>query len=249
MYAPTTLEPAATAPNASAPSGPTRANDVRRAGPVDDIGWLPAARLGLLATHAASRESGYRSLRVTAVLLALSGIASVLLLSRIGAAAASDVVALRILAYASWIFGAFGLSVLLKTGTGDAPALARLRGFDSVPLRARTLGLAWRLAFVGTLGALPVVTAALVAAPTNSVLLWRVALLGGALVYIALLSLVLALVGVVAERLRPESPRFTAALFVLVPFGIALLGAHVPSIPGAFSWGLSQMLRWGAFAS
>lgn len=249
MYAPTTLDRAATAPNASAPGGPAPAIDGRRLTSAEDIGWLPAARLGLLATHAASRESGYRSLRVTAVVLALSGTASVLLLARIGAAAASDVIALRILAYASWIFGAFGLSVLLKTGTGDAPALARLRGFDSVPLRARALGLALRLAFVVALGALPVVIAALVAAPTNSVLLWRVALLGGSLVYIALLSTVLALVGVAAERLRPESPRFTAALFVLVPFGIALLGPHVPSIPGAFAWGLSQMLRWGAFAS
>lgn len=163
-------------------------------------------------------------------------------LAALGAGEAADVIALRLLAYASWIYGGFGLSALLAAGQGSQIELARLRGQNPHQPLHRVTGMGLRLALGIFLSALPSVLLSALVLPDSSLLPERLLLIPLSGLYAFALGTSLAAVGAFAERLTPRSPRITAALILLVPYTLHLTGTEIPSIPGLFSWFLEKML-------
>lgn len=210
-------------------------------------GWaLRRLRLGLLATHRAASGSRFRGLGWSAGLLALSGVLSIAFLSRVGAAEVGDVLALRLLAYASWLYGGLGLAALLAPRADDANArqLALLRGRIADETSSLWIGMAARIATGVFLAALPGLLVAWAVAPAQFVAA-RAWLFPASFVYAIGLGASLGGVGALSLRIAPRSPRLVAAGLVLVPYALALSAPSIPSIPGFFALLLNQMLQLG----
>jgi len=162
----------------------------------------------------------------------------------------ADIVALRIMAYSCWLYGALGLWVLLspQARKSEPSTLARMRGqvLDSALVRA--LGIARRLTLGMLFAALPGLVAALVVSPSAPILAQRGVLLVVSSLYLASLGVVLGAVGALCTRVAPRSPRTCAVALVVVPFLLSLSAPEIPSIPGVYSWGLRQLIEWGAFS-
>jgi hypothetical protein len=210
--------------------------------------WVRHLRLSAALTSAGYTAQRFRSLRISGALLAVTGVASVVLVARVGAADVADIVALRIMAYSCWLYGALGLWVVLspEAHKSEPSALARLRGqvLDSPFIRA--IGIARRLTLGMLLASLPGLTAAVVVSPSGSVLMQRAALFLITILYLASLGAVLGGVGALSARLAPRAPRFCALVLVILPFLLSYSAAEIPSIPGVYSWALGQLIEWGA---
>lgn len=213
--------------------------------------WLGSTRLALnlaqVATLAGSSLPRFRSLRTSGFFLAFSGVASVMLVRYLGAADVADIVALRIVAYACWLYGAFGLWTLLSPEALEASgqALLRMRGQSQLLFRSQILGIARHLTLGMFFAGMPGMVAAVAISPSIPTLLLRVGLFALALIYLASLGFVLGLVGAICYKAAPRSPRRAALALVLVPFIISFTSESVPSIPGFYSWALSEMIAWG----
>src|SRR5690606_28755239 len=144
------------------------------------------------------------------------------------------IVALRIMAYSCWLYGALGLWVLLspQARKSEPSTLARMRGqvLDSALVRA--LGIARRLTLGMLFAALPGLVAALVVSPSAPILAQRGVLLVVSSLYLASLGVVLGAVGALCTRVAPRSPRTCAVALVVVPFLLSLSAPEIPSIPG-----------------
>ncbi len=210
-----------------------------------------AFRLGLLVTAGGARAGRFRSVRTSGLLLALSAIGSVLLVTHVGAGDVADVVALRLLAYAAWLYGLLGLPALLdpKLRWASAEHLARLRGVQSTPAPARALGLSVRLTGGMYLAALPGVVAAAATSHTLTTLGLRAALLALSAGYLLLLAAGLGVLGALAEQLAPKRPRRVALAMVLLPFALSWIHPNIPSLPGAFIWAFSELVLFGGLSA
>jgi hypothetical protein len=188
--------------------------------------------------------------RTSGLLLSLSAILSVLLVTWLGAGDVADIVALRLLAYAAWLYGLLGLPALIgpEARKGSAGGLALLRGQGEVGPVRRGLGLSLRL-YVGLLiAALPGVIVAAAVSSGFQTLLLRTTLVLLSSVFLALLALSLGAVGAIAERLSPSHPRWIAIGVVLLPFGLGFFWPNIPSLPGAFLWAFEGLIHWGSLS-
>jgi len=155
----------------------------------------------------------------------------------------------RCLVTASWVAGLGALSLASDLGARDATqgvtSLARLRGFGEPALeRARTLAGALRLATTVLVPGLIVAVALLLKLRTLSGAALALSLFVLTVPYAALVGGVLAPLARVCHQLFPGRGRWLLAGVVLGPWALgAGLNAPVPSIPGAFSWLLSQVVR------
>src|SRR5690606_20827595 len=161
--------------------------------------WLGSTRLALhlapVAALAGSSLPRFRSLRTSGFFLAFSGVASVMLVRYLGAADVADIVALRIVAYACWLYGAFGLWTLLSPEALEASgqALLRMRGQSQLLFRSQILGIARHLTLGMFFAGMPGMVAAVAISPSIPTLLLRVGLFALALIYLASLGFVLGL--------------------------------------------------------
>lgn len=207
--------------------------------------------LGLLATQRAAAGGRFRGARVSGWFVALSGVLSVALAVWIGAGDVADLLALRVLAYAAWLYALVGLPALLHPdfSARSVSALSRLRGVVEIGPLPRGVGLFARLAVGLLLAALPGVCFAALSSETLTLLGWRVGLVLASAGYLLLLAASLAAIGVLAEKLAPRTPRRCALALVLVPFLVGLLFPAVPSIPGAFLWAFERLIHLGGYVS
>ncbi len=188
----------------------------------------------------------FRSLSYSGFFLCLSGLVTVWLVGQIGASDVADVLALRILAYACWLYGGFGLWILLSPGAFEGSGLARLRGL-SIPLGLScfvtlTLKLFKSVSYVG----LPAVALAAFSAgddPTRSA---RLTQLGWCVVYVLIFAMTVALVGALCIWLTPRRARTSAVSILLIPFGVDLTFGAIPNLISGLVWGMGQLISVGA---
>lgn len=204
--------------------------------------------LGLLLAAEEAQLKRFRSLHISSTFLAVSAIIGVALCAWAGASDVADVVALRLLAYAAWLYGLVGLPVLMKpAASGLRPqGLAELRGVRVQNFHFRTLGRAIYLFFGLCLAALPGLVAATLVSPTGSSLAQRFGLVLVAILYLLVLAATFAAVAWLAERTAPGWPRLFAMTVFLVPWLLSFVWPTFPNLISAFAWGLSAMIDWGA---
>ncbi len=222
--------------------------------PTRPLRWRDRAsrllHLALLATESEVKTGRFRSVKISGLLLAFGASVSVLLVTWIGAGDVADVVALRLLAYAAWLYGLLGLPALLhpQAVAQSAAPLAELRGLAPPGGGVRALGLSIRLALGMLLAALPGIFVAAVSSPTPRALLIRASLVLFSAIYIVFLAAGLGGLGALAERLAPRWPRAMALTLVLLPFLLSLFWSPIPNLPGAFLWAFNQLVAWGGLA-
>lgn len=211
-------------------------------------GWTRLLRLSAAVTATGYSAQRLRSLEMSGIFLALSGVASVLAVAHLGAADVGDIVALRILAYSCWLYGGLGLWALLspKALSQQPSLLAKMRGQEMDTTWIRGLGFARRLTLGMLLASVPGLLTALIVSPTMGTVLYRALLLVVATLYLASLGLVLGGLGAFCAKAFPRAPRTSALAIVVGPFLLSLSAEEVPSIIGIYSWGLSEMIEWGA---
>ncbi len=201
-----------------------------------------------LATRVAAKRRAFRSAVLGGALVALSSAATIAALGTTSAADITDVLALRTLAYASWLFGGLGLWAFCasKLSATSSSALAVERGFSEHQIAASwTLGVWARIAlgvFAVTLLPLGV---SIALSPTSSLLLSRLLLLPGVAIYSLLFGLSMALLARLGLSLVPRAPRIALALVVLLPFVVSFWFSDVPSVPGAFGWLIARLVSVG----
>lgn len=208
--------------------------------------------LARLVTHPGAKRRPFRSALWSGGLIALSSTPAIALLARTSAADSTDILALRVLAYASWLVGAFGSWAFLTPAAEaqTAGALARARGFSGTELgQLWTVGVAVRLGvavFLVTL--LPLgVSAAL--SPTRGMLLSRLLLIPAVAAYAALLGGSLALLCRFSRQLTPGAPRSTLAALVLLPFFASFWFPAIVSFPGIFGWLIDGLIALGGWSA
>lgn len=207
-----------------------------------------AIRQSLLRTEGSVRTGRFRGLRISGFLLGVSAVLSVLLVAWLGAADVADVVALRLLAYAAWLYGLVGLPALLGENVqhGSAEGLARLRGLRGSNTNRRIVGLGSRLFFGLSVAALPGLTMAVALSGSFHHLGRGIALLVFSTAYLACLAACLAAVGVLSERLSPKHPRLLSLSIIMLPFLLGHVLPGTPSIPGAFIAAFDALVAWGS---
>jgi hypothetical protein len=207
--------------------------------------------LGLLTTQRAADGRRFRGARLSGWFVALSGVLSVALAVWIGAGDVADLLALRVLAYAAWLYALVGLPALLHPdfSAQTVSALSRLRGVTQIGASARVLGLFARLGLGLLVAALPGVCLAALSSDTVSGATLGIVLVLASALYLLLLAASLALVGVLAEKWMPTAPRRCAVLLLLGPYLIGLSFPGVPSVPGAFFWAFEYLVVWGGYAA
>jgi hypothetical protein len=205
--------------------------------------------LGLLTTQRAADGRRFRGARLSGWFVALSGVMSVALAVWIGAGDVADLLSLRVLAYAAWLYALLGLPALLHPdfSARTVSELSRLRGIAEIGPTARGLGLFARLGSGLLLAALPGICLAAFLSETVSLLSLRVLLVVLSVLYLLLLAASLATVGVLAERVMPRAPRRTALALIIVPYLLGLAFPHVPSVPGAFFWAFERLMLVGGY--
>lgn len=223
--------------------------------PSDAGGALYRGFASLLRLSAAVTATGYsaqrfRSLQMTGIFLGISGVISVAGVARLGAADVGDIVALRVLAYSCWLFGGLGVWALLSPeALSQQPSqFAELRGQKLDTPLIRTLGFARRLVLGMLVASWPGLLTALVVSPTMGTVGHRAALLVVATLYLASLGIILGALGAFASLAVPRAPRTFALLLVMGPFLLSFVAEDIPSIIGIYSWGLGQMIEWGALS-
>ncbi len=214
--------------------------------------WRGLWVLSKLSTRAGRQSRGFRTTRLGGWMVGLGATASIALLAVNGAADTTDVLALRVLAYASWLYGVFALSALCKSAPtaldGALGGLAAERGYSPADVsRSWVIGAAAALARgVSTMTLIPLVVS-IALSDTTRQLTTRLLLLPAVVVYALVFGYTLALVTHWARRLTPAYPRVTTAIIVLVPYGAHLLFPDTPSIPSAFGSLIDAMITWGGW--
>jgi hypothetical protein len=213
--------------------------------------WREILRLAAVVTSAGAAAKQFRSLRISGILLALSGVGSVILVASLGAPDAADIVALRVMAYGCWLYGALGLwGVLTPQALKDTPnVLARMRGQEMDSPLLRAVGFAERLTKGMWLAGLPGLVAAAAVSPSAAAFAQRAGLIFVAALYLLTLSVLLGALGAFCVKAAPRTPRSFAVGLVMIPFALSFHYEGVPSIPGVYSWGLRQLIDWGAVVS
>jgi hypothetical protein len=220
-----------------------------RPGPLGSL--LNALRIASVVTYSGGNVRQFRHLRFSGILLAMSGVASVFLVAELGAGDVADVIALRVVAYACWLYGALGLWALLSPEAleNSGRALLKMRGQSHLPFRSQSLGIARHLSVGMCLSGIPGVVTAAALSPSLESLVHRLGLVAVCVVYLLSLSLVLGAIGGLSVRSAPKSPRRLALLLIVAPFFVSLFADDVPSIPGFYSWLLGEMIAWGGAIS
>ena len=170
--------------------------------------------------------------KLTAITIGIGYTITLIAVAAGGAGDNSDIVVKNALVWLSWLVAGLVALASAAPELGDVDsgtrALATLRGHSKRSfVTARALATArriWRLTFPTTL---ILSLAALAAAGSISLLLPRLLFLLGALLYIALLSLTLALLVELARALNPERARSLLLLLVLLPH---VMRAVAPSL-------------------
>lgn len=217
--------------------------------PAHGLGSGPWA-LARLVTRAGSRRRAFRSALWSGGLIALLSAPAIALLAGTSAADATDILALRVLAYASWLVGGLGCWAFLApdtelTATGT---LARERGYSGEDLgRWWTAGVAVRIAVAVFLVTLLPLGVSIALSTTATMLTSRLLLLPGVAGYAILLGSILALLARLARRLAPRFPRVTLAGLVLLPFLASFWFPETPSVPGVFGWLLDGLIALGGW--
>lgn len=213
-------------------------------------GFGSLLRLSGAVTATGYSAQRFRSLQMSGIFLAASGVISVLAVSRLGAADVGDIVALRILAYSCWLFGGLGVFALLSPqALVEQPnKLARMRGQVLDTPLVRMLGFSRRLVLGTLVASIPGLVTALIVSPTLGATLHRAALLVVATLYLTSLGVVLGSIAALCAIYAPRAPRTCALSLVVGPFLLSLVCEEVPSIIGLYSWGLSRMIEWGALS-
>lgn len=208
-------------------------------------------RVTAVATSAGSTEKRFRSLTISGVLLALSGVGSVILVAWLGAPDAADIVALRVLAYGCWLYGGLGMWALLAPHSlRDEPnVLARMRGQEVDSWLMRALSFTRRLSVGMWLAGLPGLLTAAAVSHNAGAFAQRTALIAVSVLYLLSLSAVLGALGAFCLKASKRAPRSLAMSMVMIPFLLSFHYEGIPSIPGIYSWALRRMIDWGAFVS
>lgn len=193
-------------------------------------------RAGRASTRAHTKTLRYWSLLVSGAFVAMSSVGSVVVTARIGADDAVDLVALRLLAYAAWLYALVGLPALLDPRHASLPrvALARLRGVDLGSFSVRAVGIAERLARGLLVAALPGLLAIGFVLPTTTPRAPLAILFAAATAYLLALAATLGIVGALAERISPRSSSSMAFTLLLLPLALSLWINGMPSIPALF---------------
>ena len=202
-------------------------------GPTQPL-WRGPWALARLVTRGGSQRRAFRSALWSGVSLALLSTPLIAVLARTSAADATDILAVRVLAYASWLVGGFGAWAFFGPGAVSpmADTLARERGFSTSDLGTLwSVGVAVRLA-----QAIFLIT-----------LLPQALLLPAVAAYATLLGGVIAALGSLARRLTPRHPRATLALLVLLPYFASFWFSAIPSVPGVFGWLLDGLIALGGW--
>lgn len=157
------------------------------------------------------------------------------------------------LAWLSWLSaGAIALSACRRASDDDGAALDELalgRGFSLRDLGwARAVAPARRVARVVGIPTLLLALLAFGFARRAALLPARAVLALGALGYVGLLSVSIALLVYLAKSVGPERPRTTLLLLVFVPHVLHTLVPQVPSLPHVLGWVLDELGRFGARA-
>lgn len=207
--------------------------------------------LGLLTTERAALGGRFRGARLSGWFVALSGVMAVALAVWIGAGDVADLLALRVLAYAAWLYALIGLPALLHPdfSAGSVSQLSRLRGVAEIGPAARAFGLFARLASGLLLASLPGICLAAFMSETVSLLSWRVGLIVLSVLYLLLLAASLAVVGAFAERAMPGAPRRCALALLVGPYLLGLVFPPLPSVPGAFFWAFERLVLFGGYVA
>lgn len=208
--------------------------------------------LSRLSTHAATRRRSFRSAVAGGALVAVSSAVTIGALGVGSASDVTDVLALRTLAYASWLFGALGLWAFCATPSpAESNSVQAVeRGFSPRDVeRSWTFGVAARVAAsVFAVTVLPLAVS-IATSPSSSLLASRLLLVPGVALYSLLFGASIALLARLTLSLVPGAPRLTLALIVLLPFVASFWFDGVPSVPGAFGWLIARLVHvggWGA---
>lgn len=218
-------------------------------GPPDGA-WRGSWALARLVTRGGSKRRAFRSALWSGVSLALLSTPLIAVLARTSATDATDILALRVLAYASWLVGGLGVWAFFAPGALSpmADTLARERGYSADDLGALwTAGVATRIAAVVFLITLLPLGVSIALSPTTSLLVSRSLLLPAVAAYAALLGATLAGLGSLARRLTPRHPRATVAALVLLPYFASFWFPAIPSVPGVFGWLLDGLIALGGW--
>lgn len=200
------------------------------------LGLTRLRRAGRMSTAAHAATFRYGSLLVSGALVAASSVGAVVLTARVGASDAVDLVALRLLAYAAWLYALVGLPALLdprRASTANIE-LAALRGVDLNGFGVRAMGIGERLGRGLLLAALPGFLAIGFVLPGARSLGPLAILLGAVAAYLVTLAVTLGLIGALAERISPRASRGVAFSLLLLPLVLSLWVDGMPSIPTLF---------------
>lgn len=204
--------------------------------------------LARLVTRAGSRQRAFRSALWGGGFVALVSTPAIVLLARTSAADATDILALRVLAYASWLMGGLGCWAFLAP-SGETSATARLaqeRGFSREDLgRLWTAGVALRIAMAVFLVTLLPLAVSIALSPSLALLASRLLLVPGVAAYAIVLGASLAWLARLTRRLTPRFPRITLAGLVLLPYWASFWFPATPSLPGIFGWLLEGLIALG----
>lgn len=184
-----------------------------------------------------------RSLRFSAWLLGFSGVVSALVVTKLGAPDVADLYALRIVAYAAFLFGGLGLWTLLSPEALREPCfgLAQLRGWDQHSSAVRFSALARHLFTGMCIAGLPGIFASTYVAHTLPSRQGRLLLIASTALYFLALAISLAILAALSRRLAPRSTRAVTGALIIVPFFCHLAAPGFPNLISLYLWGFEQL--------
>ncbi|HOU91124.1 MAG TPA: hypothetical protein PLU22_08770 [Polyangiaceae bacterium] len=180
------------------------------------------------------------------------GVAALMVTLHLGTSAPStDPLLEQALLIFTWVGGGLAMIGVTRDAALDdakdgVTTLAHQRGHDGTALaRARWLGSAWVVAATLAPTALAVTALEIALARTLTDLRVGLALAAAAVVYLAVASAVLVLLGRAAVALWPCRPRLALAGLVLAPELLRAAGVGVPSVPAALAALLARAFAIG----
>ena len=199
----------------------------------------------LSSLHPAARKR-IRSLNYSGFFLCLSGLLCVWAVDELGAGDVADIIALRILAYACFLYGGLGLWALLVPGAFEGTSLAPLRGMR-LPLGIPVFVTLSVQIFLGViLSGLPAVALAAALSENDAIQAARWAQLAWCLPFALAFSLSMALLGALSLSYTKRRPRWTAILLLVLPYLFSIYVTEIPNLLSGLLWGFHQLIALGA---
>jgi hypothetical protein len=197
------------------------------------------------------RERFLSQVAKLAVILITLGFAIALPFAARGARDASDLVVIRALSWSSWWVAGLVALAACRIGEGEderaREALVRQHGWSEASVAtARSLAVARRTARLVLPSGILLSLVALGSSTSLRVVLPRVSLLLGVIVYVVLLAVTMALLVRGARALSPAHARTALLCLVFVPHVVRSFLPDAPSIPALFQWLLTQLASIGA---